>query len=141
MNGNAKKVDVQIAVCKHYNLIDAQTLAQITAPLDTINDQSKHIEERIRLIADNTKQYIAYLNRKKTGPKTLDERKSFESKIKENKENIEILKKTLKQNQDNIENIYKNVSLEITSKCGLTQDVSDSIAIAYCLWKKLNKQQ
>ena len=41
----------------------------------------------------------------------------------------------------NIEKVYKGVSLGIMSKCGLTCDVSDSVGVAYCLWKKLNQKE
>ena len=51
---------------------------------------------------------------------------------------IKNFKNQLESNKKQIDDIYKSVSLEIMSKCGLTSDVSDSIGIAYCLWKKLN---
>ena len=31
-----------------------------------------------------------------------------------------------------IDNVYKQVSISLTAKCGLTSDVSDSIGIALC---------
>jgi len=138
LNGLAKKYEIQLAVCKHFKLIDETILNNICKPLETINDQTDSIKKSIDLISLNTKKYIAFLARKRTGPSNDSERKAFEHKIEENKKEIKILKGQLETNKKQIDNIYKSVSLEIMSKCGLTSDVSDSIGIAYCLWKKIN---
>lgn len=138
LNGLAKKYEIQLAVCRHFKLIEEELLNNICKPLSTINDQTETIKKTIDVISLNTKKYIAFLSRKKTGPSTDAERKAFERKIEENKVQIKNFKNQLESNKKQIDDIYKSVSLEIMSKCGLTSDVSDSIGIAYCLWKKLN---
>lgn len=139
LNGTAKKYEIQICVCKHFNLIDESTLNEIIQPLDTIKDNSETIKIQLELLKNDTKKYLAYLNRKRNGCKNDSERKSFQHKIEENKTIINQYKNTIENNKKHIDDIYKNISLEIMSKCGLTCDVSDSIGIAYCLWKKTSK--
>jgi len=137
LNGTAKKYEIQIAVCKHFKLVDENTLTSITDKLKTVTDNTDGIKKKIDSLSCDTKKYIAYLARKKNGCKTDLERKSFLKQIEENKKTIQLYKKQIEDFKKKIENAYKNVSLEIMSKCGLTCDVSDSIGIAYCLWKKL----
>ena len=139
LNGIAKKVEIQIAVCKHFNLIENELLNVITKPLDNANIDLSNIQQKIKDISLETKKYITFLSKKRNGPKTDSDRKIFELKIKENKDLIKKYKDYIVSCNKKIDDIYKNVSLEIMSKCGLTQDVSDSIGIAYCLWRKLNK--
>ena len=138
LNGTAKKYEIQIAVCKHFNLIDDPTLTSICKPLNNIKDNTSTIQKSIEILTQDTKKYIAFLNRKKNGCKNDYERKSFIKKIEENKSEIKMLKDTVEKNKKDIDNIYKNVSMDIMSRVGLNCDVSDSIGIAYCLWKKLN---
>lgn len=137
LNGTSKKYEIQISVCKHFNLINETDLDTIIQPLDNIKDNSELIKKQLDLITNDTKKYIAYLNRKRNGCKNDSERKSFENKINKNKEIIKQYKQSIEDNKKNIDDIYKNISIDIMSRCGLTCDVSDSIGIAYCLWKKL----
>lgn len=137
LNGTAKKYEIQLAVCKHFNLVENDLLIEITKPLNTINDQTDIIKKNIDTLSLDTKKYIAFLNRKRTGCKNDTERKAFEHKINENKKLIKQYKEDIETSKKNIDNIYKTISLEIMSKCGLTCDVSDSVGIAYCLWKKI----
>lgn len=136
LKGISKKVDVQIAVCKHYNLIEENLLSTITKPLDDTNIDISNIEDKIKNLTLDTKKYIAYLSKKRNGPKDSD-RQAFERVIARNKELISGFKNYIKECGKKIDTIYKNVSLEIMSKCGLTQDVSDSVGVAYCLYKRL----
>ena len=137
LNGTAKKYEIQIAVCRHFKLIDETLLNNIIQPLSSIVDNTDSIKKKIEELSNNTKKYLAYLARKKNGCKTDSERKSFLKQIEDNKKIIAEYKKIIENNKKHTENTYKNISLEIMSKCGLTCDVSDSIGIAYCLWKKL----
>lgn len=137
LNGTAKKYEIQIAVCKHFKLIDENTLSSITEKLKGITDNTSSIKKKMEVLSCDTKKYIAFLARKRNGCKTESEKNSFLKQIEENKKAIQIYKKQIDDSKKNIENTYKNISLEIMSKCGLTCDVSDSIGIAYCLWKKL----
>jgi Holliday junction resolvasome RuvABC endonuclease subunit len=138
LNGTSKKYEIQICVCKHFNLVNETELNNIIQPLDNIKDDSECIKTKLELIKNDTKKYLAYLNRKRNGCKNDSERKSFQNKINENKAIINTYTSTINENKKHIEDIYKNISLEIMSKCGLTCDVSDSIGIAYCLWKKMS---
>lgn len=141
LNGNSKKYEIQIAVCRHFKLIDENLLKEICQPLSSISDNSSIIKKNMDILRQDTVKYIAFLNRKRNGCKTDEDKKSFENKIKENKETIKQYKTLLEQTKKNIEKVYKGVSLGIMSKCGLTCDVSDSVGVAYCLWKKLNQKE
>lgn len=136
LNGTSKKIDVQISVCKHFNLIQLDVLNEITKPLNNANIDLSNIQEKIKNLTQDTKKYIAFLSRKRNGPKDTD-RAAFEKVIRDNKEAINAYKKYIQDSTKTVDKLYKNVSLEIMSRCGLTQDVSDSIGVAYCLYKKL----
>lgn len=139
LNGISKKVEIQIAVCKHFHLIEENLLNTIIKPLDNANIDISNIQQKIKDISLETKKYLAFLSKKRNGPKTDSDRKIFEIKIQENKDLIKKYKNYISECDKKVDTIYKNVSLEIMSRCGLTQDVSDSIGIAYCLWKKFSK--
>ena len=141
LNGTSKKVEIQIAVCKHFNLIEKDLLSSITKPLDNTNIDLTNVQNKIKDITLETKKFLAFLAKKRNGPKSDSDRKIFEIKIQENKELIKKYKDYIVQCNKKIEEIYKNVSLEIMSKCGLTQDVSDSIGIAYALYRKLSSKE
>lgn len=137
LNGTAKKYEIQVAVCKHFKLVEEEQLNVILQPLNNIQDHSESIKKSMETLSLDTKKYIAFLNRKRNGCSTDAERKAFENKIKENKQTIQQYKVNLEESKKKIDDVYKNISLEIMSRCGLTCDVSDSIGIAYCLWKKI----
>lgn len=139
LNGNAQKVDIQIAVCKFFNLINEDELENITKPLNDIKDNSSDMLSKIKLLKEQVQKDKAFLSRKKRGPATEQEKKSYIHKIEEYKKEIEKLENIVIQNKKNIESIYKTVSLNITSICGLTSDVSDSIGIAMCGYKQIMK--
>jgi len=141
LNGLSKKVDVQIAVCKHFNLIEPKLLETITKPLNETNIDVSNIQSKITDLSLETKKFIAFLARKRNGLKSDVDRRAFENKIQENKKTIQSYKEYIQKCNKKIDNIYKSVSLEIMSKCGLTQDVSDSVGVAYCLYKKLSKNK
>lgn len=139
LNGNAQKVDIQIAVCKFFNLIKDDELNNIIKPLSEIKDNSQDAISKIKILKEQVQKDKAFLNRKRKGPSTEQEKKSYLNKIEEYKKEISRLENIVDQNKKNIESIYKTVSLNIMSLCGLTCDVSDSIGIAMCGYKQLKE--
>jgi esterase/lipase len=63
---------------------------------------------------------------------TTTEKESTKNQIDEFNKQLLELKKIIKKRTREIETIYKQVSISLAAKCGLTSDVSDSIGIAYC---------
>lgn len=139
LNGSSQKVDIQIAVCKYFNLIKEDDLKNITKPLSDLKDNSAEFSEKIKILKSQLQKDKAYLNRKKRGPSSEQERKSYLNRIESAKQEITRLDSIILNNKKTIEKVYKDVSLNITSMCGLTQDVSDSIGIAMCGYKEFQK--
>lgn len=132
LNGQSQKVDIQIAVCKHYSLINDEVLSKLTKPLDMKKDDSDAAKERIKELKSQIQKDKAFLNRKRKGPATEEEKKSYLNKIKVMTEECNKLDKYVTDSKKLIQNTYKDVSTAISSVCGLTNDVSDAIGIAMC---------
>lgn len=129
LHGMSKKAEIQIAVIKHFKLINDNDLDIITKPLNEFTSE----DNKLQKILDEYKCELAetnkILNRKKSSEQDKAtaniSKRDLESKIKDIKKKLDIRKR-------DIEKVYKSVSIALTAKCGLTADVSDSIGIAYC---------
>lgn len=115
LHGLSKKAEIQIAVIKHFKLIEDSELDSISKPLkEFIKDDGSYKEE-----LETIKKQV---NKKST---TVEDKKILTTRMNELKKIIKLRKKT-------IDDVYKQVSISLTAKCGLTSDVSDSIGIAFC---------
>lgn len=129
LNGMSKKVEIQIAVIKHFKLIKDEELDIIIKPLTDFNKDDLTIKEEY----DNTKKRIEtckkVLSRKK---ESEDNKISSKTLLNDLTIQLKDLKKKLDRRKKEIETVYKQVSISLTAKCGLTSDISDSIGIAFC---------
>ena len=129
LNGMAKKAEIQIAVIKHFQLLPENELQEIIKPLSEFNDQDESIKNQL----DQLKKRISTLTKLyKRKTITTIEKESTKNQIDEFNKQLLELKKIIKKRTREIETIYKQVSISLAAKCGLTSDVSDSIGIAYC---------
>lgn len=129
LTGMAKKAEIQIAVIKHFNLINKEDLDLIIKPLNDFNSEDSSLKEQCDIIKKRIDTYKKILNRKKTEER---EKSKLKESILIDNNALKELKKNLDRRKKEIENIYKQVSISLTAKCGLTSDVSDSIGIAFC---------
>ena len=129
LQGMSKKVDIQIAIIKHYNLIPQNDLDILTKPLKDFNDQDQTIKEEYDSIKKRLDTCKKIRNRQKT---PSGEKIELDNQIANFNRNLSDIKKKLNQRKKEIENVQKSVSIALTAKCGLTSDVCDSIGIAYC---------
>lgn len=129
LTGMAKKAEIQIAVIKHFNLINKEDLDLIIKPLNDFNFEDSSLKEQCDIIKKRIETCKKILNRKKTEEQ---EKSKMKQSILIDSNALKELKKKLERRKREIENIYKQVSISLTAKCGLTSDVSDSIGIAFC---------
>lgn len=141
LNGQSQKVDIQIAVCQHYKLIDEEDLENIIDPLTKIKDNSDEVKEKIKQLKMQIQKDSLFLKRKRKGPSSEEEKKSYINKIKTMKEECDTLEYSVKKLKSDISKVYNDVSISITSICGLTNDVSDAIGIAMCGYNEFIKNR
>lgn len=140
INGQAKKVDVQIAVCKFFKLIKEDDLINITKPLDTIKDDFTEINNTIKSLKSQVQKDKSFLVRKRNGPASEQEKKSYINRIKDYQNEIVRLETLVNARKNEIDSIYDSVSLNISSVCGLTTDASDAAGIATCGYNEILKR-
>lgn len=129
LTGMAKKAEIQIAVIKHFNLINKEELDLITKPLSDFNSEDASLKDQYDIIKKRIETCKKVLNRKKTEEQ---EKSVMKESILTDTSTLKDLKKKLDRRKREIETVYKQVSISLTAKCGLTSDVSDSIGIAFC---------
>ena len=129
LNGMAKKAEIQIAVIKHFKLISEEELNALIKPLTEFNSEDQTLKDQL----DQVKKTIETC-KKIIGRKTASDNDKSNSNnlLKEKTKQLNELKKIVSKRKKEIENVYKQVSISLTAKCGLTSDVSDSIGIAFC---------
>lgn len=129
LTGMAKKAEIQISVIKHFKLINDSDLDVIIKPLKDFNDDDNKYAGQLNLYKKTITACKQIIARKRTDDNTKSQTnmamKEAEKKLKE-------VKSIINKRKKEIEKIYKDVSVSLTAKCGLTADVSDSIGIAYC---------
>ena len=136
LNGQSQKVDIQISVCKYYKLIEDSELDKIVSPLTKIKDNSDDAREKVKQLKMQIQKDSSFLKRKRNGPASEEEKKSYINKIKTMKLECDNIETSIKKLKNDISKLYNSVSISITSVCGLTNDVSDAIGIAMCGYKE-----
>lgn len=137
MNGHATKVDIQIAVCKHFHLISDSDLNVLTEPLRHVAEAETTIKTRIKELTIEKQKTKQLLARKRGGLKTEDEIKYHTDLLSSYDPKIFAFKQAMKNSEKGSSIAHRNVSTSIAAKCGITADVADSIGLAYCAHKQL----
>lgn len=129
LTGMAKKAEIQISVIKHFKLIDDSDLDIIIKPLKDFNDADNKYADQLNLYKKTITTCKQVIARKRTDDNTKSQTNAA---MKEAEKKLKEVKSVINKRKKEIEKVYKDVSVSLTAKCGLTADVSDSIGIAYC---------
>ena len=129
INGMAKKAEIQIAVIRHIKLIEESELLPIIKPLTDFNNEDNNIKQNLEILKKKINTFKQVIFRKKSSDSEKIEAKTS---LKTLEDQLKDLKKLVNKRKKDIDNVYKQVSISLTAKCGLTSDVSDSIGIALC---------
>lgn len=129
LTGMAKKAEIQISVIKHFKLINESDLDVIIKPLKHFNDVDNKYADQLNLYKKTITTCKQVIARKRTDDNTKNQTNAA---MKEAEKKLKEVKSIINKRKKEIEKVYKDVSVSLTAKCGLTADVSDSIGIAYC---------
>lgn len=129
LTGMAKKAEIQIAVIKHFKLMSDNDLDIIIKPLKEFNECDDKYNNEMNLYKKTITTCKQIIARKRTDDITKNQTNLA---MKEAEKKLKDIKSIINKRKKEIEKVYKDISISLTAKCGLTADVSDSIGIAYC---------
>ena len=135
LKGSAKKWKIQLSVIKHYNI-------PVTGNFEAINKTLSERDEELNSIKDeisNHRQCLVSsksLLARKRNPLVGDGKNKVQDDIKVYCARLNQNKKSLKEKELEYDKIFKKISVDIASQTGITENIADSIAIAYCGYKE-----
>lgn len=139
LSGLAKKWEVQLAVINHFHISLSNDFYVCLKNLKLVDDNSsvkfEQIISKCHAEIDTLKKKILS---KKTPP-SENEKQIIVQNISTLKKKIDDEKKSLKKYKNEFEKRMVKISLEITSKTSISPDIADSIGVALCGIKELNK--
>ena len=139
--GSSSKLQVQVAVVNYYKMnfgLSEGEYNDILIVKQTAEDNiTKHKDEISFLKCELLKKQKQII--KKRNPLTKDEICEVNTKIDETKLQIIQKKKEFVIFEKSMKKIFNNLSLQITSRTGIDQNISDSIAINFCGLKNIVK--
>lgn len=138
LTGKAQKVEVLLAVCKKFNLIKESGYDKLVQKMNGIQSYVEGLQITLKTAKDHQNRLKRELDRKRN-PLTDYERKVKTESLEITNKQIEQFTKDLKNSKKKVTDDYNSVAMEITAKCGLTTDVSDSIGIAMCGYLEIMK--
>lgn len=142
LQGMAKKWEVQLAVVDYYKLKFNISDSEIESLLTSKRSMDEIIEKRdatIKELAIVLKETMKKVNSKRN-PLSSDDNLLLVQKIKEIKAKIIDIRKNIKLDEKSIDKDMNKISLQITSRTGITTDISDSIGINFCGIKELENK-
>lgn len=136
LKGSAKKWQVQLSVCKHFNieLSDQYEKSDIL-----IKNQEKIISEYKNLVQHNREIINKLKNSivRKRKPLTKREKNDATKQIRVLTSDITNTKKHQKESEKLLDKDMISISLDITAQTGLTTDICDACGIAICCQKEI----
>lgn len=139
LNGKSQKVEVLLEVCRKYQLIDDTGYSDLINKIKNIQSYVEGIQITLKHAKNHQSNLKKDLARKRN-PLTDYEKEIKQAALTDIIKQISELESDLKNSKKKIVNDYTSVALEITAKCGLTTDVSDSIGIARCGYLELSNE-
>jgi len=137
LHGHSTKVDIQLAVCRHFNLISEDDLKVLIQPIMIVHNTVETLQNEIKELASQTLKLKQLLARKRGGLKNQEEIDTTTNLYNITSESLENKKIQLKNMKKDIDNSNRQVSISIAAKCGITSDIGDSIGLALCAYKEL----
>lgn len=133
--GGSKKWEVQLAVCKHFNLTTSDNYAKWDSFFTNLHNRLEETKDKFNKSSIELKK-VKQCQMKKKKPEGYNEQYIAEIISKMSKEVIE-LKLAIKNFKRTTDKEMMKVSDDICAQTGISNDIADSIGLAYCLAKKL----
>jgi len=151
LRGNAKKAEVQLAICKEFGLIEQKKIDEYQSILTKIVEDENQIRKTLSKDSKSSSKETVNLEKtykeakkkikaKKKKEITEEDTKNFENleiQLNQQKEEEKIKIKQAKEALKDIDKRYEKVSIDIYSDCGISPDIADSIGVSLCALSKL----
>ena len=132
--GMAKKWEIQLAVVDHYKMkfnITDEEIQSLLISKRAIDENIKERNKDIKKLNISLKDIMKRVNSRRN-PIPLEEKIVLSEEVKRIKNEILNIRKNIKLDEKKIDKDMNKVSLQITSRTGITTDISDSIGINFC---------
>lgn len=139
LNGKSQKVEVLLQVCRKYKLIDDTGYDDLLKKINDIQVYGETLKIKLANIKKIRNNLIKDLTRKRN-PLSDSEKTIKDKELQDIASQMCNTIEEIKDSKKKVTNDYNSVALEITAKCGLTTDVSDSIGIALCGYLELSNE-
>ena len=138
--GNAQKWEIQLEVCKKYNLIsvDDEIFKKWNEMLGQEEIKKKLKEEENNILLNSKKELIQSLNRTKQKVLSLEEKNLANIKLIDITAKINQNLNDKKQAKKQLDKYMNKLSNDIYYKTGISTDIADSVGLSLC-YQKLNK--
>lgn len=141
LHGMSKKWEVQLAVVNHYKMkfnISDEEIQNLLTSKRSMDEIIKSRDKNIKQLTDSSKEIIKKINSRRN-PISVDNKIIMAEEVKRIKNEIINERKNIKIDEKKIDKDMNSISLQITSRTGITTDISDSIAINFCGIKQYEK--
>ena len=141
LHGMAKKWEVQLAVVNHYKMkfnISDEEIQNLLSSKRTMDEIIKGRDKNIKQLRVSLKEVIKKVSSKRN-PISVDDKVLMLQEVKRIKNEIVDIGKNIKLDEKKIDKDMNKISLQITSRTGITTDISDSIGINFCGIKHYEK--
>ena len=134
IKGNAQKWEIQLAVCKKYNLIETEDeiFKNWNLLLNKQETENKIKEEENNKLQNTKKEIVQSLNRTKKNVLSEEDKIKAENDLKEINIQINENVKNKKKNKKEFDKYLNKLSNDIYYKSGISTDIADSIGLSLC---------
>jgi len=126
-SGSSKKCEIQLAICKKYNLLSKEKIKLYQKRIDEAKEELKNID---------TKEIKAEIKQLK---KDLKKAKKNKDNIEEISNKINVMTNELnikrKQGKKQLNTTFDKISLDIYTETSINEDIADSIGVAIAFQK------
>lgn len=136
LNGSAPKWKVQLEVCRSFGIKTSIDIGQFDKKVISIQDKLKYLYTSMIVLKKQTDQLKKETTRKRN-PLNVEDKLVVTNKLKGLRKELEELKKNIKDNEKVVNKELETVGRDVCAQTGLTSDVADATAIAFCLYRQL----
>jgi len=140
LNGSAPKWKIQLEVCRHFGIKNNVDLAKFDSAVIEIQSRLKTTSDKKPQLRNELNELKKQIIRKRN-PLNEHDKEVISNKIKQLENDFDILKSTIKNNERLIDKELEIIGRDVCAQTGLTSDMADATAIAYCLYKKFFMQE
>jgi len=140
LSGNAPKWKIQLEVCRHFGVKNDVDLTKFDKQIGEKQSGLYSVCIRKTQLKDEIDDLKRQINRKRN-PLNGNEKEVISNKIKQLDNHLNAIKLTVKNSEKEIDKQLEILGRDVCAQTGLTSDMADATAIAYCLYKQLVTQE